>query len=130
MHITVKVVATDSAVAALSVAIAVALMSTSLSQHCFYHCCHNAVLVFAVTQRCAHRCPTAVGFLLCTQKITNFFSISKKNPLVLFSEPKKVPLFFFSRPKKIPASFIDPKRSLLAKTSDPKNHSDPPSLKM
>ena len=52
MHITVKVVATDSAVAVLSVAIAVALMCTSLSQHCHYHCCRNAVLVFAVTALC------------------------------------------------------------------------------
>ena len=37
--------------------------------------CHSAVLAFAVTalcslslsQRCAHRCLTAVGFLLCTR---------------------------------------------------------------
>ena len=37
MHITVKVVTTDSAVTALSVVIAVTLMCTSLSQHCHYH---------------------------------------------------------------------------------------------
>ena len=54
--------------------IAVTLTCTSLSQHCHYHCCHNAVLVFAATalcsfslsQRCAHRCLIAVGFLLCS----------------------------------------------------------------
>ena len=74
MHITVKVVATDSAVTGLSVAIAVTLMCTSLSQHCQYYCCHNAVLVFAATalcsislsQSCAHRCLTALGFILCS----------------------------------------------------------------
>ena len=92
MHTTVEVVTTDTAVAALSAAIVVTLVCTSLSQHCHCHCCHNAVtcsfslpqrcarfrcysavLVFAVTalcsfsllQRCAHRCLTAVGFLLC-----------------------------------------------------------------
>ena len=73
MLITVKVAATDSAVTAHSVVITVTLMFRSLSQHCHYHCCHNAVLVFAATalcsfslsQRCAHRCLTAVGFLLC-----------------------------------------------------------------
>ena len=56
MHITVKVVATDSAVAALSVAIAVTLMCTSLSQHCHYHCSHSAVPVFAVTALCTSVC--------------------------------------------------------------------------
>ena len=74
MLITVKVVATDSAVTALLVVIAVILMCTSQVQHCHYHCCHNTVLVFADTalyslslsQRCAHRCLTAVGFLLCS----------------------------------------------------------------
>ena len=74
MNITVKAVATDSPVTALSVAIAVTLC-TSLPQHCHFHCSHNAVLVFTATaprsfslsQCCAHRCPvTAVGFLLCT----------------------------------------------------------------
>ena len=74
MHTTVKVVATDSAVAALlSVANAVTLMGASLSQHCHYHCCHNDVLVFVATalcsfslsQRYAHRCPTVVAFLPC-----------------------------------------------------------------
>ena len=71
--LTVKVVATESAVTTLSVDIAVTLMCTSVSQHCHYQCCHNAVLVFAATalcsfslsQCCAHRCLTAVGFLLC-----------------------------------------------------------------
>ena len=52
MHITVKVVAIDSAVAALSVAITITLMCISLSQHCHYHCYHSAVLVFAVTALC------------------------------------------------------------------------------
>ena len=62
-HITVKVVATGSAVAALLVAIAVTLMymCTSLSQHCslplLSQCCarfrcQRAVLVFAVTELC------------------------------------------------------------------------------
>ena len=67
--------ATNSAVTALSVFIAVTLMCTSLSQHCHYHCCHNAVLGFAATmlysfslsQCCAHRCLTAVGFHLCIE---------------------------------------------------------------
>ena len=40
MHITVKVVATDSAVT---------LICTSLSQHCCYHCCPSAVTVSVVT---------------------------------------------------------------------------------
>ena len=53
VHITVKVVATDNAVATLVVAIAVTLMCTSLSQHCHYHCCHNAVLIFAATALCS-----------------------------------------------------------------------------
>ena len=52
MFITVKVVTTYNAVAALSVAIAVTLMCTSLSQHRQYHCCNNAVLVFAATALC------------------------------------------------------------------------------
>ena len=30
-----------------------------------YHCCHNTVLVFAVTVLCTSNCLTAVGFLLC-----------------------------------------------------------------
>ena len=38
-----KLVATDSAVT---------LMYTSLPQHCHFHCCHNAVLVFAATALC------------------------------------------------------------------------------
>ena len=59
------------------------------------------------------------------QKITTFFSIHKKNSLVLFSQPKNISLFF-SRPKKIPASFIDPKKSLFAKISDPKKSLGPP----
>ena len=56
MHITVKVMATDSAVAALSVCIAVTLMFTSLSRHCHYHCCHKAVLVFAFGTSVSDRC--------------------------------------------------------------------------
>ena len=50
------------------------LCSSSLSQRCARLRCHNAVLVFAVTalcsfslsQRFAHRCLTAVIFLLCS----------------------------------------------------------------
>ena len=77
MHITVKTVATESAVTVLSFVIAVTLKCTSLSQHCHYRCCHNAVLVFAATalclfslsRRCAHRCLTAAGFLLCINPV-------------------------------------------------------------
>ena len=88
-----KVVATDSSVTAISVVIAVKLMCTSLSQHCHYHCCARfrchavlctfsllqCVLIFAATalcssvslsERCAHRCLTAVGFLLCIMNTT------------------------------------------------------------
>ena len=77
--------ATDSAVTALSVATAVTLMCTSLSQHCHFHCCHNALLVFTATalcsfslsQHCAHRFLTTVGFLLWTSPsdITDSFFI-------------------------------------------------------
>ena len=42
-------VAAGSAVTSLTVSIAVTLMCTSVPQHCHYHCCHNAVLVFAAT---------------------------------------------------------------------------------
>ena len=59
-----KVVATDSALTALPIAIAVTLMCTSLSQHCHYHCCPSAVTVTIVTlllspslsQHCARFC--------------------------------------------------------------------------
>ena len=44
-----KVVVIDNADAVQSVVIAVTLMCTLLSQRCYYHCCHNAVLVLAVT---------------------------------------------------------------------------------
>ena len=59
--ITVKVhaVASDTAVTALTVAIAVTLMCTSLPQHCHFHCCLIAVLVFAITALCtsvSNRC--------------------------------------------------------------------------
>ena len=48
-----KVVATDSAVTVLSVAIDVTLMSLSLlSQRCARFCCHSVVLVFAVPALC------------------------------------------------------------------------------
>ena len=82
-----EVVATDSAVTVLLVAIGVTLMCTSLSQHRHYHCSPSTVTVGAVTllstpllsQRCApfrcynaaHRCLTAVGFLL--RNITLFY---------------------------------------------------------
>ena len=59
MWTSLKIVAAYSAVAALPVAIAVTLMCTSLSQHCHYHCCHSAVLVFAATALCtsvSNRC--------------------------------------------------------------------------
>ena len=66
MHTTVEVVTTDTAVAALSAAIVVTLVCTSLSQHCHCHCCHSAVTCsFSLPQRCAHRRLTDVGFLLC-----------------------------------------------------------------
>ena len=64
MNITVKVVATDSAVTALSVAIDVTLKSTSLSQHFLYNCCPSAVTLLlapSLSQRCAcFRCHNAV----------------------------------------------------------------------
>ena len=50
-------VAADSAVTSLTVSIAVTLMCTSLPQHCHYHCCHNAVLVFAATALCSFSLP-------------------------------------------------------------------------
>ena len=64
MYITVKVVATDSAVTALSVTIAVTLIWAPLSQHGHYHCCLSAVTVSAVillsapslSQSCARFC--------------------------------------------------------------------------
>ena len=62
-----KVVATDSVVTALSVAIAVTLiMYTSLSQHCHYHYCFSAVIVSAVTIAvkllCAFSLPQCCSF--------------------------------------------------------------------
>ena len=62
-----------TAVTAVSVAIAVTVMWTSLSHWCHNHWCPSAVTVSAVallsapllSQCCAHRCLTAVGFLLC-----------------------------------------------------------------
>ena len=53
------------------------VMCTSSSQHCHYHWCHSAALVFAAAALCsflppqlyAHRCLTAVGFLLCLDKL-------------------------------------------------------------
>ena len=91
MHITVKVVVTDSAVTALcsfslsqccaQFAVTV-LCSFSLSQCCAHFHCHSAVLIslsqccarfhchspvlISLSQCCAHRCLTAIGFLLCT----------------------------------------------------------------
>ena len=86
MYITVKVMATDSTVTALSVAIAVTLMCTSLSQHCHFHCCHNVVLVFAATvlssfslsQRCAHGCLTTVEFLPCREFFMHHVNVKKQ----------------------------------------------------
>ena len=61
-------------------------MWTSLSQHCHYHCSHNTVLNFAATvlcsfsllQRFAHRCVTAVEFLLCKVNYkSNFFKTNR-----------------------------------------------------
>ena len=48
VHITVKVVATGSALTALLVAIALTLIYTLLSQHCHYHYCSSAVTISAV----------------------------------------------------------------------------------
>ena len=65
--------------------------------------------------------PKNHNFRICLpKKITTFFSIPKKHPLILFSQPKKSLVFFFRDPKKI-SSFIDPKKSLLPKILDPKN---------
>ena len=49
-----------------------------MSQHCHCQCCNITIRTIAVTalcsfslsQRCAHRCLTAVGFLLCTMMIS------------------------------------------------------------
>ena len=48
MHISMTAMATDSAVTALSVATIFRVMRTLLPLHCHFHCCHNAVLAFAV----------------------------------------------------------------------------------
>ena len=41
------------------------------------------------------------NFRICLpKKITTFFNIRKKSPLVIFSQPKKMPLFFFATYKK------------------------------
>ena len=79
MPITVKIMATDSPVTALSVAISVTLMCTSLSQHCCYNCCHNAVLGFATTAL-SQQCQVAfVVTLMCTL-------LSQHCPLPLLSQ--------------------------------------------
>ena len=62
---TAKVVASDSAVTALSVVIAVTLMCASLSQYCHYHCCHNAVLVFTATALCSFSLPQRCACFHC-----------------------------------------------------------------
>ena len=80
-----KVVSTDSAAAALSVAIAVTLMCTLLSRHYHYYCCPRAVTVSAVTlltavllsQRCARfRCHNAVFVFAVTTPC--LFSLSQR----------------------------------------------------
>ena len=79
MSITVKIMATDSTVTALSVAISVTLMCTSLSQHCCNNCRHNAVLVFATTAL-SQQCQVAFAVtLMCT-------SLSHHSPLPLLSQ--------------------------------------------
>ena len=102
MHITVKFVATDNAVIVLSVAIAVTLMCTSLSQHSHYDCCLSTVTVSAVAvlraqsllQRCAHRCLTAVEILLRTAL---FIQSIFRNAILWFEQLKtsfeKIPVF-------------------------------------
>ena len=68
-------------VAALSVAIAVTLMCTSLSQHCHYHYCHNAVLVFAVTALCTSvfgRCGISREYLAKSVDVDTFAEIGER----------------------------------------------------
>ena len=45
-------------------------MCISLFQHCHSHCCHNAALTFLLSQRCAHRWLTTMGFFLCNVSLT------------------------------------------------------------
>ena len=74
MHITVKVVATDSTVTALSVAIAVTLVvlvCTSLSQHCHYHCCPSTV-----TGRYCWRCNITISAIVVTTQCS--FSLPQR----------------------------------------------------
>ena len=82
----VHVVATDSAVAALLVAIAVTLMCTSLFQHCHYHCCHTAVLVFAATALCSFlllQC--CVHRLWDSSCVVNVFEQSRIYSLIIYA---------------------------------------------
>ena len=53
-----------------------------------------------VRQKFIFYTPKNHNFRICLpKKITTFFSIPKRYPLVLFSQPKKIPLFFCD-PKK------------------------------
>ena len=112
VHITGKVVATDSVVTTLSVAIAVTLMCTSLSQHCHYHCCPIAVTVsavpslyqyhdcrnavfaaralcsFSLSQCCAHWCLIAVGVLCAAPNMCAVI-------LLIYASPYKILTFTF-----------------------------------
>ena len=78
VHINVKVVASDSAVAALSVAIAVTLMCTALWQQFKWQCWDNdvfaatALSLFSLSQRCAcFRCHSAVLVFAVTALCTS-----------------------------------------------------------
>ena len=70
------------------------------------------------------------NFRICLpKKITTFYSVPKKNPLVLFSQPKKIPLFFFATQKN-PGVFHRPKKITFGQNFRPKKITrTPPSLK-
>ena len=76
---------TDSAVATLSVAVAVTLVCISLSQHCYY-CCFSAVTVSAVTslsvpslsQRCTRLCCCHSATLVCDVITPCSFALSQR----------------------------------------------------
>ena len=66
------------------------------------------------------------NFSICLpKKITTFFSIPKKNPLVLFSQPKKIPPFFFVTQKNS-GIFHRPKKIIFGQNFRPKKSLGPP----
>ena len=68
--------------------------------------------------------PKNHNFRICLpKKISSFFNIPIKNPLVPFRNPKNSS-GFFSRPKKILAAFVDPKYHYWPKFQTQKDHFD------